>query len=185
MTWNFPSCENSRQLAQTSARIGVRPVRLFSVSQGNQYTAILLEFDDNGEPQLLAGRVVTVTNLAEPPDATGQIESGTDTLAVDVEGRWIAHVRPSATTTFPAKITNSQGDSEYIVREQIVTGESSFADKQGASDISAHNLAELTLGPGGAVDTDTIVFVTKLTEDANPSNIRYFFDHPAYAKYLD
>jgi len=48
----------------------------------------------------------------------------------------------------------------------------------------AHNLAELTLGCGAAVDDGAIVVVSRLTDSGTPSTERYVFDHPVYAKYL-
>ena len=84
----------------------------------------------------------------------------------------------------PAKIVSGGSGGVYVVREQIATGAGTFADKSGTSDFTAYNLAELTLGPGGAVDVGQIVLVTCQTDNGNPPTVRYFFDHPAYAKYL-
>ena len=50
---------------------------------------------------------------------------------------------------------------------------------------SAKNLAELSLGTGAAVDTGSVVLVAAVLDQASPPNMRYTFDHPAYAKYLD
>jgi len=93
---------------------------------------------------------------------------------------------PSAETslrTFPAKIVSSQGSAAYTVREQAITGTGSFVDKSGTSNVTARNLAELTLGTGSAVGTGEIVLVTSVLDQTGGT--RYIFDHPAYAKYLD
>jgi len=87
--------------------------------------------------------------------------------------------------TFPAKIVSSQGGAAYTVREQTFNAQGNLIDKPGVSDVSAKNLAELTLGPGAAVDTGTIVVVAAVLDQASPPNMRYVFDHPTYAKYLD
>jgi len=85
--------------------------------------------------------------------------------------------------TFPAKVVSSQGSAAYTVREQAITAAGSFVDKAGTSNVTAKNLAELTLGTGSAVDTGEIVLVTSVIDQTG--GMRYIFDHPAYAKYLD
>jgi len=85
--------------------------------------------------------------------------------------------------TFPAKVVSSQGSAAYTVREQAITAAGSFVDKAGTSNVTAKNLAELTLGTGSAVDTGEIVLVTSVIDQAD--TVRYIFDHPTYAKYLD
>ncbi|GAH27073.1 unnamed protein product, partial [marine sediment metagenome] len=114
----------------------------------------------------------------------GQVPPDTDAVALDVEGRWVVFVRPPG-AVFPGKVTGSGGDAAYTVLEQVVTGPGTFADKEDAVAVTAHNLAELSLGPGAAVDTGTIVMVATLLDNDEPPNLRYVFDHPAYAKYLD
>lgn len=84
---------------------------------------------------------------------------------------------------YPAKVIDSLGSAAYNVLEQVCTGAGTFADKGGASTLTAYNLAELTLGPGGAVDDDEIVMVTPIVDTGSVT--RYIFDHPVYAKYLD
>ena len=82
------------------------------------------------------------------------------------------------TTSFPAKIVSHDEDALYTVRQQSMSATASFSDKSGTSNITAVNLAELTLGDGGGVDDDEIVSV-HVHEDGY-----YYFDHPVYAKYL-
>jgi hypothetical protein len=47
------------------------------------------------------------------------------------------------------------------------------------------NLSELSLGPGAAVPVGQIVVVLATTDTGSPPTVRYHFDHPMYAKYLD
>ncbi len=174
-----------RRFAQLGGANGIMLVRLTEVSEGNQYEARPIEFDEDGETQFAGQETLTVTNLAEPADMSGQIEPDTDAVALDVEGRWIVFVRPAANQTFPAKVVSSQGSGAYYVLQQVPTGLGTYADKQGASQIIAQNLAEISLGPGAAVDNGTIVIVSAVFDTGNPPILRYMFDHPAYAKYLD
>jgi hypothetical protein len=174
-----------RRFLQAGSPAGVQLVRIVQFSQGNRYTARPVEFDEGGQIRIVGEKVLTVTNLAEPSDAPGELPADTDAVAVDVEGRWVVFVRRSAAPTFPARITGSQGGAAYTVREQVAKTEGGFEDKAGASDLTAHNLAELSLGPGAAVDSDTIVLVTVVGDNGNPPGVRCVFDHPAYAKYLD
>jgi len=172
------------RLAQVGERMGVQLVRITAQKSDNRYTARPLEFDD-GEAVFADEATLTVTNLGEPADQAGQVPVGTDAVALDVEGRWVIFLRQSETGTFLAKVTDSEGSAAYTMREQVATGPGQFANKSGASDITAHNLAELSLGPGAGVDDDTIVMVSMLLDTGNPPTVRYVFDHPVYAKYLD
>jgi hypothetical protein len=45
-------------------------------------------------------------------------------------------------------------------------------------------MAETSIGPGAAVDIGTQVLVMSCTCTDAPSIVRYYFDHPVYAKYL-
>jgi hypothetical protein len=189
MSRTVPFRDSLYRLAQVGDALGVQLVRILEVFQNNRYTAMPVEFDSDGATQPAEEQTLTVTNLAEPADSTGQVPSGTDAVALDVEGRWIVFLRqetaegPSA--SFPAKVVCSLGGSAYGVLEQVCTGAGSFADKSGAQQVTAHNLAELSLGPGAAVGTGTIVLAMAIPDTGNPPTTRYVFDHPAYAKYLD
>ena len=185
MTISTPFHDSLYHLAQVGAPGGVQLVRIDELEQNNQYSATPIEFDEDGETQAATDQPVIVTNLAEPGDADGQVTANTRAVAIDVEGRWIVHIRPPVAMMFPAKIINSQGSAVYTVREQAFNAQGNLIDKSGVSDVSAKNLAELSLGTGAAVDTGTIVVVAAVLDQASPPNMRYVFDHPAYAKYLD
>jgi hypothetical protein len=190
MTRTVPFHDALYRLAQVGDALGVQLVRILAVAQNNRYTAMPVEFASGGGTQQADEQTLTVTNLAEPADQTGQVPADTDAVAIDVEGRWIVFLRPESPTeaaaaAFPAKIVSSLGGAAYGVLEQVCTGAGSFANKSGASQITAHNLAELSLGPGAAVNTGTIVLVISLTDTGSPPTLRYVFDHPAYAKYLN
>jgi hypothetical protein len=91
----------------------------------------------------------------------------------------------AGSSTFPAKVTASLGSAAYSVREQSCTGAGAFADKSGAQLVTAHNLSELSLGPGGAMPINSIVLAMPISDTGTPPTTRYVFDHPVYAKYLD
>ena len=169
--------------ARVAPAPGVQLVRVQTLDADNIYNVLPLEFDATGQAVPASGQTLSVTNLAEPGDADGTLPAGTDALAVDVEGRWVIFVSPPASGVFPVKIIRADGGAAYTVREQTCTGAGTFADAAGASDATAHNLAELSLGPGGAVDVGAIVQATTLADSSGTP--RTVFDHPIYAKYLD
>jgi hypothetical protein len=173
------------RLVQAGSGGRVRLVRITALDADNRYTARPIEYDADGMLVYAGSEEWTVTNLAEPADMPGQIAVETDAVALDVEGRWIVHLSPAGTALFTARIVSSDGGAEYTARPQTWGPGGSPADKPGAVDVSAANLAELSLGPGGAVDVDTIVLVAPLADEDSPSGVRYVFEHPAYAKYLD
>ncbi|MCJ7544571.1 MAG: hypothetical protein MUP47_08440 [Phycisphaerae bacterium] len=189
MTRTVPFHDSLYRLGQVGAALGVQLVRLVEVIENNRYSAVPIEFASDGSTQQAEETPLTVTNLAEPADQTGQVPADTEAVALDVEGRWIVFLKPQPeqgpSATFPAKVVDSLGNAAYSVLEQVCTGVGSFDDKSGAQAVTAHNLAELSLGPGAAVDDGTIVMVTMLTDTGQPPAARYVFDHPAYAKYLD
>ncbi len=91
----------------------------------------------------------------------------------------------ASSTEFSAKIISADGDEVYTVREQAITGQGAFVDKTGTSNISARNLAELSLGSGGGVGVGEIVLIYTLQDTDEPPSTVYVFSCPVYAKYLD
>lgn len=170
--------------AEVSGAKAAQLVRITAYDQSNRYTAKPIAFGAMGETEIVSNETLTVTNLAEPTDTDGQVPADTDAVAIDVGGRWIVFIRQSSGAFFPAKVTASQGSAAYTVREQVTTGAGTFTDAPGATNLTAHNLAELSLGPGAAVGNDTFVLVLTITDNGVPPTARYVFDHPAYAKYL-
>ncbi len=173
------------RLVQVGGGGRVRLVRLTGLDGGNRYTARAIEYGADGVLQYVTSEEHVVTNLAEPADTDGRLSADTDAVAIDVEGRWIVHLSPAGTALFPARVVSSGGGAMYAVRPQTWDSAGELTDLSGSVDLTAKNLAELTLGPGGAVDPDTIVLVAPLRDEADPPTIRYVFSHPAYAKYLD
>ena len=172
------------RLGQIGDATGIQLVRLIDLDDGNRYNAKPVEFTDDDDTQLANDTEITVTNLAEPDDADGQISANTDAIAIDVEGRWVVFLTPQA-SPFTARIVSSQGSAIYTMREQEIDATGDFDDKSGASNFTAINTAELSLGPGAAVDDDMIVLVTAILDAGSPATVRYVFDHLPYAKYLD
>jgi len=185
MTAEIPYHDGLYRLAQIGTPTGVQLVRITALQEGNRYTVRPIEFDSNGQAQFADDRSITVTNLGEPGDSAGQVPDNTDAVALDVEGRWVVFLRPPPAAAFAAKVIGSQGSATYTMREQALDAQGVFSDRSGAADFSARNLAELSLGPGAAVDIGTIVIVLALSDTSRPANVYYVFDHPAYAKYLD
>ena len=171
--------------AQAAGSRAAQLVRITEHVAGNRYTARRIGFNVAGGTEVVGSETLTVTNLAEPADAAGQVPADTDAVGIDVGGRWVVFLRPESAAFFPAKVTASQGNAAYTVLEQIATGGGTFADAPGATSLTAYNLAELSLGPGAADDNDTIVLVLTAMDNGNPPLASYVFDHPVYAKYLD
>lgn len=185
MTTTNPYRDCLYRLVQAGSPAGIQLVRIQQAAGGNRYQARPIEFDDNGQTVYAEQDSITVTNLAEPADGSGQVPADTDAVGLDVEGRWVVFIRQAGTAMFPARVVSSQGDATYNVREQSIDAGGALGDKSGTADVQARNLAELSLGPGAALDVGTVVLVVPLADGATPPNVRYFFDHPAYAKYLD
>lgn len=173
--------------AQASSSQVAQLVRLLAPESGNRYTAEPIAFTSSGQTEPPGGPTRTVTNLAEPSDGPGQVPANTDALAIDVGGRWVVFVRQSSSGSgvFAARVIAALGGSGYTVREQSGGSGGTWADAPGALLVAANNLAEMSLGPGAAVDVGTLVMVTGLTDGGTPPTLRYVFDHPVYAKYLD
>ncbi len=179
------------RLQQIGQTIGVQLIRITELDEDNRYTARPIEFDASGETQFAGEETLVVTNLAEPADQSGEVPAGSEAIALDLEGRWVVFLAPASDEEetsggcFPAEVIASLGNAAYTVREQSPTGAGTFAGKGGTQNVTAYNLAELSLGPGAAVDTGEIVLVKSMADTGSPTTTRFFFDHPAYAKYLN
>jgi len=171
--------------SQTSGARSARLVRITEYEEANRYTARPVGFTESGDTEIVGSETLTVINLAEPADAGGEVPVETEAVALDVGGRWVVFVRPAPAAMFPAEVKAWQSPAVYTVREQIITYSGALTDAPGAADVTAYNLAELSLGPGAAVDNGTIVLVMILMDNGSPPTARYVFDHPTYAKYLD
>ena len=170
---------------QAGAAKAAQLVRITGLYEGNRYQARPIAFDAGGQTEIVGPVTLTVTNLAEPAEGPGEVPSSTDALAIDAGGRWVVFIRKPPRAVFPARIVSSEGGAAYTVREQVVGSGGDLEDAPGATDLTACNLAERSLGPGAAVDEDAIVLVLAVTDGGSPPTIRYFVDLPTYAKYLD
>jgi hypothetical protein len=188
MSTKIPVHDSLFRLAQVGSSMGVQLVQISGLSGGNRYQADPVEFGPDHATRLAGADPITVTNLAEPADSDGVLPAGTEAVAIDVEGFWIIYVRPSATASslsFAARVAGSLGGAMYRLVEQVSEGATGMADKPGGMSVAGRNLAELSLGPGAAVDAGTIVLVTAIADQQGGSAQQYVFDHPEYAKYLD
>ncbi len=185
MSDNRTHDDTFRRLAQAAGKRPAQLVRITDYDEDNRYTARPIEFDADGDTATVGAATLTVVNLAEPTNTPGQIPDDTDAVAIDVGGRWVVFVRPPSSACFPAKVMSSQSNAAYAVREQVATGAGTFANASGAINVTAHNLAELSLGDGDALDNGVIVTVFVILDNGGPPTVRYIFDHPVYAKYLD
>ena len=184
MTSIVPQTDAFRRWAQLSGRQGVQLVRLLAGEQGNVYTACPLELDEEGLPQRIGSLEFPVTNIGEPAGGPPSLPAETDAVALDVEGLWVVFVRPGGPAAFPAKVTEAFSGVVYSLKEQMVDATGAFIDRPGAATVTGWNLAELSLGPGSAVEVGTIVLATASVDAGTPPTVRYLFDHPVYAKYL-
>lgn len=171
------------RFAQAGPACGVRLVQVTSPVGGNRYNADQVEFNADGTTSLWGGQTFVVTNLAEPADSSAQLSAGDQAVAIDVEGRWVIFVRSAQAASCVARIVSAADGPYYLVHEMVASGEG-FVDKPGAVDVRACNLAEATLGPGGAIDAGVRIILQELPDSNAPANINYVFDHPVYAKYL-
>ena len=76
-------------------------VRITEHDEANRYTARPISFDASGGTETVGTETLTVTNLAEPADAGGQVQADTDAVAIDVGGRWVVFLRPVGSAIFP------------------------------------------------------------------------------------
>ena len=187
MDAKLPVHDSLYRLAQVGSSMGVQLVRISGLAGGNRYLADPVEFGSNHATRLAGADGITATNLAEPADSGGVLPTGTEAVAIDVEGLWVIYVRPPATASlsFAARVAGPMGSARYSLVEQVSNGPGGFADKSGGLNVIGRNLAELSLGPGAAVDPGTVVLVTAIADQQNASLSQYVFDHPSYAKYLD
>lgn len=181
----FPLQDSFHRFIQAGPPVGVQLVRITGHVGSNRYSAKPVEFDSGHNTRLACDDQLTVTNLAEQPAAGGAVRSGTEAVAIDVEGFWIIHISRPASLSFPARITEALGGASYGLMEQVANGSQGFADKADGLSVTGRNLAELSLGPGAAVEVGTLVMVTAVTDQQSPGVPQYVFDHPAYAKYLE
>jgi len=176
------------RLGQIGTTLGVQLVRLTGRQGDNQYDALPVEFDANGETQVAENQPLTVLNLAEPADEEGELPPDIEAVAIDVEGKWVIFVREASpaipSSARPARVTDWEvGQARYRVCWQEYNGSTGqFTDTNEYKPV-AINLAELSFGRPAAVDINTIVLVTAIVDSGGTT--RYVFDHPAYAKYLD
>jgi len=168
------------RLAQLGRETGIQLVRITSLEAGNRYTARPVQFDEQGETEYASTHTLSITNLAELPDETGQLPEGAEAIAVDVEGRWVIHVQPEERTLFAAKVLYTFGDGRYRVRPQVPTGEKTFADDPSFGDLTAVNVFELGNPVEFGIESDTIVLVASLKDNAEPPTIQYAFSHATF-----
>jgi hypothetical protein len=186
MTMNpyAPASDNPPPLVQAGGAIAAQLVRIVQAAGGNRYVARPVEFDDTGAAVYAADETLLVTNLAESVTSS-TVPAGTDAIAVDVEGRWVIHLKAQTGTpaSFFAKILSAVGNGVYCVRPQATSENFTYVDKPDASDVNAQNLAEIGLGTGTAVELNSIVLVTHFASTETTPG-RFVFDRACYAKYL-
>jgi hypothetical protein len=171
------------RFAQAGPACGVRLVQITSLAGGNRYNADQVQFNADGTTSLWGAPTFVVTNLAEPAGASGQLSAGSQAVALDVEGQWVIFVQAATAACCVARIVAAATGPYYTVH-QMVASSTGFVDRPGAVDIQACNLAEATLGPGGAIDAGTRIILQAIPSSDGSAGIQYVFDHPAYAKYL-
>jgi len=184
MTRQIPFQKNGLRLVQIGTPSGIQLVRIESALTGNRYQARPIEFDENRHRQFAETKTITVTNLAEPDDGPGNLPPQSDTVAWDVEGRWVIFLSSQGTAAFPAKVISHGVGAAYSVLEQVVDSNGAFTAKSGASNITAVNVAEIGVVASGSPIINRIVMVTKLNSGNVSGSIQYVFNCPVYARYL-
>jgi hypothetical protein len=184
MTRQIPFQKNGLRLVQIGTPSGIQLVRIESALTGNRYQARPIEFDESRHRQFAETKTVTVTNLAEPDDGPGTIPLQSDTLAWDVEGRWVIFLSSQGTAAFPAKVISHGTGPVYSVLEQVVNSSGAFSAKSGASNITAVNVAEIGVVASGSPILNRIVMVTALNAANQSGSIAYTFECPVYARYM-
>ncbi len=145
----------------------IKRVRLDVAESGNDYTASVVASGGHTE-------TVTVTNLAESESTGGVLPSGTEAIAMQVGGQWLAFV--PTTAVFVARIFSASGAGVYGIREQALAADGTFSDAAGAVDLAATNLAEAGTSPGNALALNTRVIALAVVDTGTPATLRYVFD---------
>lgn len=174
-----------RRLAQEGSATWLRLVRVGEHQGTNLYQGQFLEVLADGSLEPTTDLPVEVLDLGESPADGGKLPEGLDTVAMDVEGRWVIFVAPSGQASFPARVVQAVSVENYLVREQAVNAGGLFVDAPGAIDLPACNLAERSMGPGGAVSVGQVVIVHVVAGGGSVPQLTYVFDHAVYAKYMD
>jgi hypothetical protein len=155
------------RLIHTGSPQQIKRVRLDAAESGNDYSASVVASGGHTE-------IVTVTNLAEPESSGGLLPSGTEAIAMQVGGQWLAFV--PTTAVFVARITAASGAGVYSIREQALAADGTFDDADDAADLTARNLAEIGESPGNALAVNTRIVAVAVVDTASPATLRYVFD---------
>lgn len=160
------------RLVQAGSPRNIKRIRVETLKAANEYTASVV-CANNTQEQL------SVTNLAEPDGSDGTVPSGTEALAMQVDGTWVAVIPHSA--VFVARVVSANGQGVYGVREQAIASDGSFSDADGAINLVATNLAESGITPGNTIGTGTRVIVAAVTDTGTPATLRHVFNLPTSA----
>lgn len=166
------------RLVQAGGPWLARLIRITSHASGNQYNANPVEFGEQ-DTQLAEAEVMTVTNLSESYEDGGVLEAGLESIALDVEGRWVIVERPSGSEVIPMKIISADTGGVYMLRAQCLDN-GQFQDESNTTDVEGQNLA---VDSGSSLPTGTIVLATPLPNPGQSAPY-YVFSQSIHAKYL-
>ena len=108
-----------------------------------------------------------------------------EALEFDADGEAVVADEPPFAVINLAEPADAPGTVPSDTDAVALDAEGSWVDRPDTPDLTAGNLAELSLGPGAALEVNTRVVLSVIEDQCDPPVARYVFDHPAYAKYLD
>ena len=172
---------NIKQLIQVGTIQSLKLCKIKSLVINNKYSAC--ELDNNSDQLAETENTFEVYNLAESPVQSGQLSTPTNALTMEIHGKYYVYISEGGSSVTLGKIVSSAGGAKYNI-QPVTMRDTGQTDPASSTQISAFNLAEMTVGPGGAVDNNTLVILHQIaaSNSDDPINI---FSHTTYAKYLD
>jgi hypothetical protein len=150
----------------------IRRVQIAAATSGNEYQATVVRTTDGAQP--VSAESLQVTNLAEPVDQDGQLSTGTQAIALQVDGQWTVFV--PTTSVFVGRIVTALGAGRYSIREQRYSETGTLDDAPEVAALAATNLAEVDVTPGDGLSPDTRVLVAAVPDTASPPTLHHVFD---------
>ena len=171
-----------QQIMQIGEADNCHFVKLFEHKNKNIYKGKIIEFQSN-DYYVATDRIVEVINIAEKVSTGGVLPLPTELICFEIEGHYLTYVSAENSSLIPAKIAEHITGYKYRVIFQKLDQNANFVNIDN-NKIEAMNIAEHNIGPGGAIDNNTIVMVSKIRTSDFPDG-KYIFSHPTYAKYMN
>ena len=176
---------SAHEPAQGGSASGAPMLGLIVEAQSyNRYeVALAIDAGPGQPPAAINGERVVAINLAEPFDQAGQLAADTAVLLWPSQGLYVfaraagqeSTGEPPATDDYWAKVLEGDGPG-YTVRRQTPDGDDGFTDADGAEDVSAANVWELTVDDAATADVPAGAVVRVWEEpDTSAQPQRFFF----------